>query len=156
MVSPGVSRGTRIVLTPLRPAVDDPFAIAGAHCGGLDRRQHQCRAVIVDADLDFAVWLVMGESEVIAIVLDERGEKAFALFGRHQLVEQDAAEPRGFGQCRADIRIAGRELFGNDAGGERIGARASQILRQRKRPQPHLRRLVEHIERQAAVAGVEP
>ncbi len=112
--------------------------------------------MIVDAERGIGVGLVIGEREVIAVVGQERRQEAPALLLRHRAVEQQVGERRRLRQHRRDVGIAGRQFLGHDAAGERVGAGAAGILRQRERAQAHLRGLVERIEQQRLGQRLEP
>ncbi len=64
----------------------------------------------------------IGKSEMVTIVLQDLRQEALPLSRRHRLVEQDVAERRCLGERRRDVRIARRQLLGDDARGQSIGA----------------------------------
>ena len=73
---------------------------------------------------------------MMAVVVEERRQEAIALRRGHAR-EQGAGERRRLRQHRRDVGIAGRQLLDHDAAGQRVGAGAAELFRQRERAQPH-------------------
>jgi hypothetical protein len=147
--------GERRVRHAVLAAIDYPASIRAYH-GGLGPRRARSRPVVVDPERSPAVRLALGEREMMVVVGEERRQKARALLWRHGVVEQRAGEARRMRKHGRNIGIAGRDLLGDDAAGERVGARATGVLRQRERAQAKLRRLIEHVREQPPGARFEP
>ncbi len=96
----------------------------------------------------------LGESEVKAFVRHEWRQQALALRGRHRALEP-AGERRRVREHRGDVRIAHRELLGDDATGEGVRAGAAGRLRQRQRAQPQPRRRLELRREQRLGEGLQ-
>ena len=89
------------------------------------------------------------------ILREELRQKTAALLGVHRMIEQAVGEARSCRERGREIRVAGSEFLGNEAGRQIVGAGAAQFLRKPQRAQPHLRRLVEELERQLPVARLQ-
>ena len=150
----GDQLGDRSVGYAVLDPVDDPL-VAASRRGRRHGALAGDRAVVVHAQRGVLVRFPLGAGEVEVVVLEECREEAVALVRRHRR-EQPPRQRRRLGQHRGDVGVAHRQLLGDDAAGQRIGADAAEVLGQRQRAKPHLRGLPQNVQRQAAVGKVEP
>jgi hypothetical protein len=111
--------------------------------------------MISDAEHGIPIRFEIRQRELIAVVGQKRRQEPRTLLPRHQPVEQQVGKHRGLRQHGRDVGIAQRQFLGHDGGGERVGAGAAGILGQRKRAQPELRGLVEHVDEQRSGPRLE-
>ena len=88
------------------------------------------------------------ECEMKTVVVHESRQKARALPGRHELVENEVSENGSVGEHHRDIGVALRKLFHHETGGQVVGACTAGFVRERERTQTHLRRGCEQIRQQ--------
>ena len=151
----GEQPGDRRVDDTILDAIDDPVAATGFHGCRRYAGIGDDRPVIVHAKTIVGTRLVPREGELAAIVVNEQRQQALALRAVHGATEQDMAEPRRFGERRGDVGVSGRQLFGDNAAGQLISARAALVLGKRQRTQAELRSLVEQRHRQTPIGGIE-
>ena len=102
------------------------------------------------------VGFISGKSEMKAVIAQKLRQKLIALRVGHGAIEQQMRETRSLRQHAGDIGIAHRQFLGDDARGERVGAGATERLRQSERAQAELRGRVDLRRQQTAVLDIEP
>ena len=123
----GDQLGDRRVGDAILGAVDDPIVAAADSFGG--QAHGRGRPVIVDAERGIVARLAVRPAPGGSRRPQGRRRKRSRCSARHR-GEQQPAERTGLRQHRGDVGIADRQLLGDDAAGQAVGADAAELLRQ--------------------------
>ena len=96
------------------------------------------------------------EGQMKRVIIHKRRQKTRALCGRHQFIEYQAGQHGRMRKHDGDIRIALRQLFHQQTGGQMVGARSPRFLRQRQRAQTHVRCAGKQIRQQRFFKRFQP